>query len=94
MEFAFDSVKNDLLRRTRGVTFPMVIEAIAERGILLDFPHPNAAKYPRQRVFVIELEGYAYCVPYSVIGETWHLITIYPSRKFKNLLPGGQNGQV
>ena len=92
MEFAFDPVKNDLLRRTRGVTFPMVIEAIAEKGILLDFPHPNVAKYLNQRVLVVELEGYAYCVPYAVVGQTWRLITIYPSRRFKNLLKGGPNG--
>jgi hypothetical protein len=94
MEFKFDSVKNDLLRKTRGVTFPMVIEAVAERGILLDFPHPNQAKYPMQRVFVVDLEGYAYCVPYRLDGDIWHLKTIYPSRKFKYLVEGGQNGQV
>jgi hypothetical protein len=88
MEFSFDSVKNDLLRRARGVTFPMVIEAVAERGILLDFPHPNQARYPSQRVFVVELDGYAYCVPYQIVGDTWYLKTIYPSRKFKYLVEG------
>ncbi len=72
----------------RGVTFPMVIEAIAEKGILLDFPHPNQERYPGQRVLVVELNGYAYCVPYAINGDTWFLKTIYPSRRFKYLLEG------
>jgi hypothetical protein len=91
MEFAFDPKKNDLLRRRRGVTFPMIIEAISEKGILLNFNHPNPAKYPNQRILVVDLEGYAYCVPYVLDGETWFLKTIYPSRQFKHLIPGGKD---
>jgi uncharacterized DUF497 family protein len=92
MEFAFDSKKNEVLRSKRGVTFPMVIEAIAEKGILLDFANANQTKYPNQRVLVVEMEGYAYCVPYAVEGDTWNLKTIYPSRRFKYLLEGKSNG--
>jgi uncharacterized DUF497 family protein len=92
MEFAFDSSKNDLLRRKRGVTFPMVIEAIAEKGILLNFDHPNQQKYPNQKVLVVELGGYAYCVPYVIQGDTWFLKTIYPSRRFKYLIQGDGDG--
>ena len=92
MEFAFDSSKNDLLRRKRGVTFPMVIEAIAEKGILLNFDHPNPQKYPNQKVLVVELGGYAYCVPYVIQGDTWFLKTIYPSRRFKYLIQGEGDG--
>jgi hypothetical protein len=92
MEFAFDSKKNDLLRRERGVTFPLIIEAIAEKGILLNFDHPNQTKYPGQKVLVVELEGYAYCVPYVTDGNAWFLKTIYPSRQFKYLLEGEANG--
>jgi uncharacterized DUF497 family protein len=92
MEFAFNSEKNDLLRRKRGVTFPMVIEAIAEKGLLLNFDHPNQTKYPGQKVLVVELEGYTYCVPYIMEGNVWFLKTIYPSRQFKYLLEGEANG--
>ena len=70
----------------------MVIEAIAEKGILLDFTHPNTEKYPNQRILVVEIEGYAYCVPYVVEGDTWYLKTIYPSRRFKYLLEGKSDG--
>jgi len=88
MEFAFDSKKNEVLMARRGVTFPMVIEAIAEKGILTDFTSPNQDRYPGQRVLVVELEGYAYCVPYVADGAVWHVKTIYPSRRFKHLLKG------
>ena len=66
----------------------MVIEAIAEKGVLLNFDHPNQEKYPKQRVLVVEVNGYAYCVPYVIQGDTWFLKTIYPSRKFKYLIKG------
>jgi len=46
MEFAFDSRKNEVLMAKRGVTFPMVIEAVAEKEILADFANPNQDKYP------------------------------------------------
>jgi hypothetical protein len=88
VDLVFDPKENELLLRTRGVTFPMVIEAIAEKGILLDFAHPNQGRYPGQRVLVVDLNGYAYCVPYVIRGETWFLKTIYPSRRFKHLLEG------
>ena len=89
MRFAFDEEKNDRLFRHRGVTFGMVIETIAEKGVLLNFDHPNQQKYPGQRVLVVNLNGYAYCVPYVIEGDTWFLKTIYPSRRFKYLLGGG-----
>jgi len=70
----------------------MVIEAIAEKGLLLNFDHPNQTKYPGQKVLVVELEAYTYCVPYITEGNVWFLKTIYPSRQFKYLLEGEANG--
>ncbi len=87
MQFAFDEEKNELLFRHRGVTFPMIIDAIAENGILLNFDHPNQKKYPNQKVLVVDLDGYAYCVPYVVEEDIWFFKTIYPSRRFKHRTP-------
>jgi hypothetical protein len=92
MEFDFSQEKNDLLFIKRGVTFYKVIEAIAERGILLNFDHPNQQKYPEQKILVVNLDGYAYCVPYVVEGGKWFLKTIYPSRKFRHLIGGSNDG--
>ena len=91
MEFIFDEQKNERIFQLRGVTFQMVIEAIAEKGVLLNFSHPNQEKYPNQRVLVVNMNGYAYCVPYAIEGDRWILKTIYPSRKFKHLIRGKRN---
>jgi len=90
--FDFDNEKNELLYRKRGVSFQMVIASIADNGVLLDLDHPNQHKYSKQKVLVVEIEGYTYCVPYVVNGSTWFLKTIYPSRRFKYLLEGVQDG--
>ncbi len=92
MEFHFDQEKNDLLLKKRGVTFYNVIESIAEKGILLNFDHPNQEKYPGQKILVVNIDGYAYCVPYAIEMDKWSLKTIYPSRKFRFLI-GGSNDE-
>ena len=92
MEFDFDPEKNARLFAARGITFSMVVEAVHERGVLLNISHPNQKLYPGQRMLVVEISGYTYCVPYEVRGETWYLRTAYPSRKFKYLLEGGSHG--
>jgi len=88
MEYDYDPRKNELLYAQRDVTFSMVIEAIHEQGILLNFDHPNQEKYPEQKILVVDLDGYAYCVPYEEKGDTWLLKTIYPNRKLKYLIEG------
>ena len=92
VDFDFDPEKNERLFAQRGITFPMVIEAVHERGILLNVDHPNQARYPGQKLLVVEIGGYAYCVPYEPRGEIWYLRTAYPNRRFKYLLAGGENG--
>lgn len=91
MKFDFSEEKNRNLFETRGVTFYQAIEVISEKGVLLDFEHPNQKRYPGQRIFVIEMESHAYCVPYVEDGDTWYLKTLYPSRKFNYLLETEEN---
>lgn len=86
MEYGFSPEKDELLRRRRGISFIDVIEVLANDGVLSDFEHPNQERYPGQRVYVIALGGYAYCVPYVRMGDVVFLKTAFPSRKFKYLL--------
>ncbi len=80
-DFAWSKEKNDWLRANRGVSFED-IEFQMRTGYLLDVVlHPNQVKYPRQRVFVVELEGYVFSVPFVESGDTVFLKTIIPSRK-------------
>lgn len=93
MKFDFNKNKNEKLFRERGVSFYNVIEAIAENGVLLNFEHPNKEKYPDQKMLIININDYAYCIPYVIEEDgTWFLKTIYPSRKFKYLIGGKDNG--
>jgi uncharacterized DUF497 family protein len=79
--FSWSSEKNEQLRRDRGITFEEVVFHI-ERGDILDLlEHPNKDRYPGQRVFVIEVEAYAYIVPFVESESEVFLKTIIPSRK-------------
>ena len=84
--FEFSDEKDEQLREYRGISFIDVIEAIEQHGVLLDFEHPNQQRYPGQRVYVVQLGRYAYCVPYVLSGENVFLKTAFPSRKFKHLI--------
>ncbi len=86
MNFIFDDDKNQKLFKQRGVTFEQAIEIIASDGVLLDFKHPNSEQYSNQRVMVIAIENYPYCIPYIMADDTIVLKTIFPDRRFKYLL--------
>jgi uncharacterized membrane protein len=81
MKFGFNKSRNDKLLKERGVSFYDAIEPIIKNGILLNFEHPDKKRYPNQKVMVININDYAYCVPYVIDNDTWFLKTIYPSRK-------------
>ena len=82
MKFDWSPVKNELLKLERGVSFDDVVLAIHTGGILDDIKHPNPRKYSNQRVFIIEINDYAYVVPYvQSTKEIVFLKTLIPSRK-------------
>ena len=91
MNYIFDQEKNQKLFQQRGVTFEQAIESIAENGVLLDFQHPNTQAYPNQRIMVIALDGYPYCIPYIMEGDNYVLKTLFPDRRFKYLLEDNDN---
>ena len=79
--FAWDPEKNEKLKMERGISFEEIVFHV-ERGDILDIlEHPNQEKYEGQRVFVIEIEGYAYLVPYIETENEVVLKTVIPSRK-------------
>ena len=54
-------------------------EVHIENGDVLDIiRHPNASRYPNQRVIVLNVEGYVYLVPYVEQKGTRFLKTIIP----------------
>jgi uncharacterized DUF497 family protein len=87
--FAWDEEKNDALKRDRGISFEEIVFHIG-RGDLLDvLEHPNPERYPGQQIFVVDVDGYAYLVPFVEETQNIFLKTIIPSRKAtKQYLPG------
>ena len=89
--FSWNEEKNELLKEERRVSFEEVVFYI-EKGFLLDMlEHPNQEKYKGQKVFVIQIEEYAYLVPFIEDEHEIFLKTIIPSRKAtKKYLKGSQ----
>ncbi len=79
--FEWNSDKNAQLKEERGVSFEDIVFYI-DRGDALDIvPHPKPSKYPGQRMFIINVENYAYLVPFIESEDIIFLKTIIPSRK-------------
>lgn len=73
--------KNRLLTSKRGVSFEDIKTAIEGQRTLADYPHPRPDSYPNQRILVIEIDEYAYVVPYVDDADHIFLKTAFPSRK-------------
>ncbi len=79
--FQWDNEKNEKLKEERGISFEEIVFHI-ERGDILDIlEHPNQERYRGQRVFVINVEGYVYLVPFLEMENEVILKTIIASRK-------------
>jgi uncharacterized DUF497 family protein len=79
--FDWDDEKNEFLRNNRGITFEDVVFHIQNGDVLDIIQHPNKNKYPNQKIIVLNVEGYAYLVPYINEKGMKFLKTIIPSRK-------------
>ena len=79
--FDWDIGKNNQLQAERDICFEDVLVAINEDRLLDILQHPNAKKYPNQKIFVIEVNHYAYLVPFVETKTVIFLKTIIPSRK-------------
>jgi uncharacterized DUF497 family protein len=79
--FSWNEDKNRRLKVERNISFEEVIFYI-EKGQLLDIvEHPNPEKYGGQRIFVVEVNDYAYLVPFVESEREIFLKTVIPSRK-------------
>ena len=79
--FRWDSDKNERLIQGRGVSFEQITVAVENGDLLQVVRHPNIEKYPRQKIMIVGLDGYAYLVPFVEEPDYLFLKTIIPSRK-------------
>ena len=79
--FDWNNQKNEKLKQEREISFEEIVIAIEEGKILDIIENPKKDKYASQQVFVIEIDNYAYLVPFVEDEEKAFLKTIIPSRK-------------
>ena len=75
--------KNEILKKSRDISFEDIILALEEGCLLDDIEHPNQEKYPNQNIFIVlvVVKDYVYLVPYVEDETSIFLKTIIPSRK-------------
>lgn len=78
--FDWNDEKNEWLKRVRGITFEEIVYHLAHGDLLDTIAHPNQAQYPGQRIFIVNVEGYAFLVPFVEDNAVVFLKTIIPSR--------------
>jgi len=82
--FDWSEQKNRLLKGKRGISFEEIVLCIQEGKLLTVLEHPNRARYPNQRIYLVVTRGQVFVVPF-VVNESEEVVflkTIYPSRKY------------
>ncbi len=88
--FRWSHEKNERLKAERNISFEEIVLAIEADGLLDIVVHANPGKYPRQRMFIVAVEQYAYLVPFVEEVDHYFLKTVIPSRKAtRDYLKGG-----
>ena len=77
----WNPIKNYQLIEQRGISFDDVVFYLQQESLLDDIEHPNKDRYPNQRMFVVDIDGYVYLIPYIESQDEIFLKTIIPSRK-------------
>lgn len=79
--FEWNEEKNQKLKEERNISFEEAVDAIEANRVFGVIDHPNKEKYKNQKMFIIEINNYAYLVPYVETEEKFFLKTIFPNRE-------------
>jgi len=79
--FNWNKEKNLQLKEHRGISFEEIVYYISKGAIIDVIENRNNEKYNNQFIFIIDIDSYAYIVPFVQNGDEIFLKTIYPSRK-------------
>jgi len=85
MFFNWNNEKNEHLKRERGISFEHIVFLIQNDCILDILEHPNKLKYKDQKIYIINIDNYAYVVPFVNKGNERFLKTIFPSRRYTQM---------
>ena len=71
--------KNEILKAKRGISFEEIALLIESRHILGIEENPGRSN---QQIYILEIEDYAFIVPFVEKDNEIFLKTAFPSRKF------------
>ncbi len=85
--FEWNEDKNNTLKETFGIGFEDLLVAMQTGNLLSDDLHFTQIDYPHQRVYIVNIDNYAYVMSYVADNEReiHFLKTFYPSRKHTKL---------
>ena len=75
----WDSEKSKLLKRERGITFEEIAYLI-ESGKIIGIEENKGR--PNQKIYILEIDNYAFVVPFVENDYEIFLKTAFPSRKY------------
>lgn len=79
--FVWNNDKNEKLKHQRKIGFKDIIFAINNGHLLATAKHPNKKRYKNQKLLIVNINNYAYLVPFVKNQSEIFLKTIIPSRK-------------
>jgi hypothetical protein len=88
--FDWNLGKNEELKAQRRISFEDIVFSISRDGLMDILEHPDQQRYPGQRIFIVNVDDYAYVVPFIEDEKTIFLKTIIPSRKMTRKYLGGK----
>ena len=77
--FNWNCDKNEILKQKRGVSFEEIAYLIESGQILGIEDNPNRSN---QKIYIIEIDNYAFIVPFVEQDDEIFLKTAFPSRKY------------
>lgn len=91
--YEYSVEKNQKLLEERGIGFEDIIALLDSKGPLEIINHPNKTKYPHQKIYIVDVDGYAYMIPFERHENRAILKTIFPSRKITRLYQNKLSGE-
>jgi uncharacterized DUF497 family protein len=83
VKIIWDEKKNDLLIKTRDVSFEEVVEIILQNEYLAILEHKRRRG---QFLFILNIKNYTHVVPFVIDKDKSVVLkTIFPSRKFHKI---------
>ena len=62
--FNWNFKKNNKQKNGRGISFEVIVWWIENNGLIEIIDNPNKKRYPKQRIFIVNVEEYVHLVPF------------------------------